>query len=77
MSRNKRQINETPISADKNLFYRFVFFSGKCSFENLKILDESIKRLKKELQNSCSFVIIDSPEAKTGKIIESGSAKIQ
>jgi tetratricopeptide (TPR) repeat protein len=73
MSRNKRQNKEIIISADKNLHYEFIFTAGNPQLENLKIFDESLKRLKKEYSSQCSFIIVDSPENHALKIIEKNS----
>jgi tetratricopeptide (TPR) repeat protein len=70
MSRNKKQNKEISITADKNISYRFIFTSGNCHLENLKVLDESVKRLKKELQDQCSFLVLDSAEGQVGKLVE-------
>jgi tetratricopeptide (TPR) repeat protein len=69
MSRNKKQNKETILPANKNLTYHFIFTSGNCRLENLKFLDESVKRLKKEILDQCSFQIIGSTITHTAKLI--------
>jgi len=70
MSKNKRQSREIPTPEVKNNSCRFIFTSGGASLENLIILNESIKRIKKEFQNYCNFFILDSTSHLQDRIAE-------
>ncbi len=70
MSKNKRQNKEVSISTEKNHSCRFIFTPGKSHYDNLRILDESIKRLKKEFLDLSSFYILDTDESHLSKLLE-------
>jgi tetratricopeptide (TPR) repeat protein len=77
MSRNKKQSKISSVSAVKNPSFLFFFTPGKSGIENLKILDESVKRLKKEYQDTCSFCILDTAEDKPGQLLESNKNELE
>jgi len=69
MSRNKKQLRETSIPIDKNTSFRFVFTIGKSRVENLKVLGESVSRIKKEFNDQLDILIIDSHDGQAANLI--------
>ena len=76
MSKIKRQNKESGLTVNKNQFYRFIFTLGNIRLENLKVLNESVKRLKKEFLENCTFIILDSAEGELNKLIEKNRAEL-
>lgn len=76
MSKNKRQIKENPSLTIKNISFSFIFTSFGISEENLNLLNESVKRIKKELLPNCKFLILDTTSGQVSDIFNKKSAEL-
>jgi tetratricopeptide (TPR) repeat protein len=69
MSSKKKQVRDTLVADKHSHPLNFFFVPGKCTSDDLKVLDESVKKLHRDLHARCAFFIIDTKAGSIGKMI--------
>ncbi len=71
MSKIRKPNKDSVNSVESITSCKFIFSPGRCKPENLRILDESIKRIKKDYIDQCSFLLIDPNDSRLEKMLKS------